>query len=615
MLNFTRKPSAHLSDIQLLEYIDGELPEAEATAAGVHINTCSSCRIRVERYTLCRRSVELYHSSALARLGAPPTRFANFYQRLVAQKQEWRWRKNHPAPRRVARALVEHLAALGRWWADTRPALRAAPAIVAAAIVAILLLRPSTKVSATELLDRAQAAEDSSMARVADPVEHQRIRVHARGQQSELEIWHSRHERRLRLVRTADEPMRALLDSLYRSNSLDPERPLAVADFIAWRSALPRHEDRVREDTARHLVQITTTAPNAGPGHIQHIDCVLRTTDWHPVEQHIYVNRPGGAEEEFDLEEISYAVVPEAQIPANLFAASAAVPEPASTTDRSALQAPATEARLMASMVVLAETFHRIGADLREAPDVRIEGDQVEYDLWTADPVRREQILDATRAIPFVAAHIEVPRAPVAHALPLPAEQPTYTTAPPLQRELWKFAGGAEEGSNYLTAMSDAEHRLLNESAALDRLAVQFPQRQIDQLPPNLQHAVQQIAFDHLHAIRSNATEYFSLLNPLLDAMRRKEGMADTESDRAPDCADWQTLAPRLHKNLPLLHVTIERAFVEDRVDSPAEDLSAQTLLNQAAQLRAHVRANLAQSCGESVQSTPATPRKELDEK
>ncbi len=593
MLNFIRKCTAHVSDAQLLEYIDGELPETQTAAVASHIHICSQCRIRAEQYTLCQRSINLYHHTTLARLGAPPNGFEHFDRRLKIQKQEWEWRMNLPALQRLARALRERLGALAA--AGNRSALRAVPAVAIVATVVYLLLRPNVAVSATELLERAQAREDRAMTQVVDPVEHQCIRVRALGRQADFEIWRAQRVQRPRLLRSADEQMRAMLVDFYESNSLDPERPMAVANFMAWRNALSRHKDQVEEDATHHLVRISTIAAEVKPGRIRHIDYVLRTTDWHPVEQRIYVNGANGKDDELDLEEISYAVVPAAEIPASLLE-STAVAAPAA--EPLTAPVPVGEARLMASMVALAEAFHRIGADLREAPEVHTTGQQIEYSLWTADPARREQILAATHAIPYVSAHIEGPHVSEAQALPLPDEQPTYVTTPPLQRELWQFAGGAEEATNYLSAMSDAEHRLLSESAALERLSAQFPQQRIERLPLNLQHAVQQIAADHLRAIHSDAAEYFSLLNPLLDTMLRRESIADAGNGRTHVCSNWQALAPQLHKNIPLLHMTIERAFLEDHVDSPAEELSAQTLLNQAANLRARVRADLPQSCG-----------------
>lgn len=607
MLNFIRKRPAHASDAQLLEYIDGELPETQAAELAAHIHVCSQCRIRAERYTLCQRSIHLYHHSALARLGAPPTDFEQFDRRLSRQQQEWMWRRNLPAPQRIARALQARLGTLG---ASYRSALRAVPAAAIVAILAYLVLRPNVEASATELLERAQAREDRAMTKVVDPVEHQHIRVRARGRQADLEIWRAQRVQRPRLLRSADEQMRTMLVDLYESNSLDPERPMAVASFMAWRNALSRHQDQVEEDAARHLVRVSTIASEAKPGRIRHIDYVLRTTDWHPVEQRIYVSRPSGEDDELDLEEISYAVVPAAEIPANLLESAAVA-----TSAAESITAPGLvgQARLMASMVALAEAFHRIGADLREAPQVRTTGQQVEYSLWTADPARRQQILAATHAIPYVSARIEGPQVLEAHEMPLPPSKPTYATTPPLQRELWQFAGGAEEAGNYLAAMSDAEHRLLSESAALDRLATQFPRQQVDQLPYDLQRAIRQIAADHLHAIHADASEYFSLLNPLLDTMLRRENVADAGNRRTHVCSNWQALAPQLHKNIPLLHMTIERAFLEDHADSPAEDLSTQTLLNQAVDLRARVREDLPQSCdADGISLTNAVnPQKE----
>jgi hypothetical protein len=129
-------------------------------------------------------------------------------------------------------------------------------------------------------------------------------------------------------------------------------------------------------------------------------------------------------------------------------------------------------------------------------------------------------------------------------------------------------------------------------------------------MPANLQRSVDGIAADHIAAIGRDATIYFDLLTPVVDAMLARQGMRMNSSSSAAECVSWRSVAPRLREDLPKLQIAFQRTFIEDHVERPMGALTANAQLTEASHLRGEVQAEVAQMCDSTLHTpTHISPR------
>jgi anti-sigma factor RsiW len=167
-LNHNGALPSHLADEDIISYLDGEMSGVEQEQTGQHLESCWGCRSRLNA---AQKSIEnfmrLRHETLLP-TELPPSgpALAQFRQRL---------RQHQAAPQQKAHAWL----GLSRWregasrfraqvahWFDSPLAVRGVVAALALAFVGALVLfypTPATIVSASELLQRADARRFSQL--------------------------------------------------------------------------------------------------------------------------------------------------------------------------------------------------------------------------------------------------------------------------------------------------------------------------------------------------------------------------------------------------------------------------------------------------------------------
>lgn len=291
--------SSHLSDEDLIAYIDGELPSRRTRLASRHIRSCWWCRAQSEKFTRgITRFVEC--RTAEAKHNVPPARWAGFDARLSAAAAA-------PSPTPPA-----------PWWRNFLPPFRFRLAAVTASAAAILLwtqLGSGPPLSATEVLQRAQSAETRHLQTGPQPLVYRRIRLSRRSPKgvrtTHVETW-SDANRKSRNQPGGDEVWQDL-QAVLRKNGLENARLLSALAYSEWRNSLHARRDEVKSGKladGSNALSITTTSHDATPlDTIVEAGLVVRTSDWHPVEERLLVQ--GFSEtREFQLAEIVHQVEP-----------------------------------------------------------------------------------------------------------------------------------------------------------------------------------------------------------------------------------------------------------------------------------------------------------------
>lgn len=576
----------HPSDRALLEFLDGELRFKRAEQVAKHLASCAECRSRAGRFRDSLECFEQYRSAQLARLGGPPQAFAGFGAKLSAQSVELRKQR---VGRGARPAELRHALGSRRRWTT------AAATAVALLAVGWMLWRPAATVSASEVLRQARQSETRQLRALRNPVVHQRMAVNARGRAAEWELWRATAARDERAAWSAQDVEREVA-GVYAANHMDVDRPLSAEDYADWHDSLADKSDAVTKLGARRLLQITTAVANAEPGQIEQVELLVREEDWHPVSESIYVRAASGEPLRYSIVETSYAVMPMEAVPLRVFHPNEPAPPARTETAKNAqagMKMP-TEMQLLVSQVRVDQVLHKLGADVAEAPEVRNADGRIEVSLWMGEGARREQILSAVKGIQFVTAQDAAAAAMHANAtLQAKAERPVYATKPPLAKALAEYAGGDSEAANMIAALNDAERRVYVETAALERLEQAYPEERRLVLPQDLQRAIAQMANDHARAIEREGREYFNLLLPVVEAMASRENRPATPQQSMGQPASREAAAARLRSDLGRLQLLVNRAFLEDHVDTPAKDLSAGEVLSEILQLQTRAEGQL----------------------
>lgn len=564
-----QRDTTHPTEEELMLLLDGELEQRRAEELRDHLAGCWNCRARHAEFEQTVFAFVKGRNAALEPFAqAPPRAEARFLQRL------------QQAAEADARPSV-----FARWrygWASFALSTTGKLRLSVAACVSVLLvaaglwLTRETTVSASELLDRAERAEQSSLAQVAEPVSYRQVRVARRSAgQVMTSVWESWRDARGRRSqqRFADEHSAAReLARVLAANQLDAESPLSVAAFTRWRQQTRRESETVT--ALGNVLRLTTVvAPPHPPNAIIEASLTVRRDDWHAVSQSFKVQNAGEVLE-YELTEMAFEVLPLQALTAFAETAPAPTATPArAATDQltaaitpsptpSAMPLPAlpTAAALQEAEIAASYALHQLNADLGEPLEITRDGNRqiiVRGLVETAE--RKQQLTEALRGLPLVNAQIQtVAEAVQQHAQPnpqlAPAPSATGANAPvepfstnvaPPAMNLWQqrleqhfAASGLERpaASRRATQFSNAVFAeaaaALSEAWALRRLAERY------QTLPESDAArlrLEEIQNNHLARLRTRSRTLHAQLDPLLASLgaASTSGENDGEKDEA----------------------------------------------------------------------------------
>jgi hypothetical protein len=543
-------------------HLEGELEGAERAAVAHHLSGCWLCRRELELLEKGVYAFVDYRREVLLPAAAPaePDGLLRRLRQEAAQESRASWLQFAHLPRAAWVASGTALAAmLIAFWFSAAPTLTAA-----------------------EFLRLASAAHSDGDAHPRAVI-YQKVRIRRGGAVFQRATYRGAPGLRGDAAASGapdEETLRAL--GLAGINWQDP---LNVSDFAAWRDAQKGRRDQITQLADRVTLKTNVLADSP----VAATSLTVSRADWHAVGRIVeFRDQPP-----VEVTEVAYELreIPPPEAPRAVSAAVAPRVEPPAEA-----KSARPEMNLDEDELRLREAFHRIGADRREAPEIRVTAAGIEFRLWAESEERRQEILHAAADIPHVA-----------QAAPEPLSAPrtddrassssVYSTEPPLRKALWEYLGGLNPANTYLARLSEPYDRVLTDASALARLAQRYSGPYWQNLRVELRARVDRIAADHVAVIRPQAQSYVTQISPLLQEMLRRGSLAETEVETpAASCGAWQDVAPAIPRDMRDLHTSFRRLFLEDQVESPVT-LSAEGLLRQSARGRARLMADVNVLC------------------
>jgi hypothetical protein len=334
---------------------------------------------------------------------------------------------------------------------------------VATALLASVWQRPSSVVSAAELLRRAETA-DQAVALGKPGVVYQKIRIITPNSSVEREIYRdSRGVRRRRSATALTEPVRTELSKA----GVDWDAPLSVDSFRSWRDRQPVATDIVFRKNGNLLTLVTKVSNQ----WIQEESLTVRAADFHPVERTIRTN----SSETIEIAELNYAVLDWSGVNEALFEPliSAPVPHLAPVV----LPALPLSAALDSAELSVRVALNQLRADEGEQISVSRTDRSIEVKGIVETMERKEEIVNGLQLIPHVTLEVfSIPELKVPQPSDIVAQSiavqsvdvqasalERYLTAKhhfdfsadDISRGLLEGSLGVEQNANKLTELSD----------------------------------------------------------------------------------------------------------------------------------------------------------------
>jgi hypothetical protein len=537
--------NGHLSDKQLLFYVDGELGSRESARVRRHLEACWSCRAKLDDLQgAIKKIVEFRDQVLLPMVPTPPRPWDGLDPRFreserEAEKPSLTERLRgifHPeilAVRPTAFLIVILLGLAGFIWLTSRPVI-----------------------TANELLARVEAAQSADLDKVSTPVLHQKLRVRRKVAGSTVEAsmdydsWEDPSRGRFHQTEASAEILTELR-TICDANQLDWQAPLSAAGYARWRDSLPAKQDIVApvndvsgpEANGGSKPLALTTIPerqtadslrdkDSGARRITKAELVVRTADWHPVEERLWVN-----DREYEIAELDYRVLPLSEVNALIFAEPPAPVEPAAAPhpvmiEKTESLAPPPPPDPEETEMAVRYGLHQLDADLGEPIEIsRDSQGKVIIDASAVAPELQAKLQQQLASIPNTGLELDRLFSPRCEACLAPSQEATekspeqsLTFAPPVnpnEKRLEEIIGGPEPRESFTRNVLAISEDLLSHGFALRNLAIRYPAEEEAKLTPTAKAQLQQMVDDHLEVLMERINSLKGFLWPLLEALSK----------------------------------------------------------------------------------------------
>jgi hypothetical protein len=370
----------HLSDETVSRLIAGELPPLLGFGARKHLAKCWHCRSRHEAFERAAMQVTKFSRYVAERIPSDRERRASLLAALRLRAQQT------PIQPTTSSFISQSSEQAGTLMIPVLASI--AIVFVATALLAWVWQRPSSVVSAAELLRRAETA-DQVVALGKPGVVYQKIRIITPNSSVEREIYRdSRGVRRRRSATALTEPVRTELSKA----GVDWDAPLSVDSFRSWRDRQPVATDIVFKKNGNLLTLVTKVSNQ----WIQEESLTVRAADFHPVERTIRTN----SSETIEIAELNYAVLDWSGVNEALFEPliSAPVPHLAPVV----LPALPLSAALDSAELSVRVALNQLRADEGEQISVSRTDRSIEVKGIVETMERKEEIVNGLQLIPHV---------------------------------------------------------------------------------------------------------------------------------------------------------------------------------------------------------------------
>ncbi|MCI0628837.1 MAG: zf-HC2 domain-containing protein [Acidobacteria bacterium] len=560
----------HPTDRELFLYVNGELAPKTAERIDSHLESCWPCGVKKDRWAGSISAFMEYHGTALGSSSEPPPEALSCFEAKLKRMTS--------QPEKPLFRLLDALTP--RRWPPLSTKLAAG--LAAVLLVAFLMSRWTSvsPVSANEVLQRSQQAEEQRIQGVPGPVVYQKLRVRRRSSDivtEETVTWETWNDvksgRSRQRADGADGPrpidsqkdsptsteqapvprVLAELRELLRDNHLDSRRPLSAFSYEVWRRSIQNRTEQVSETTLPDgRAALTVTTVPAGPiatNGVTRAELVVLADTWHPVEQ-----RLAAGNRSYELTETNFEVLALSSLGSSFFA-DITSPAPHRPFPKGPQLSPAPSlgpVELVSREIEAHYALHRLRACLGEQVEVKsdpIGGVTVRGLVSNAD--RKEELLWTLKSLPRVTAQIQT----VEEALNSKPVQPESLTAQgeetetlvqtevpvqvrtgesPTQNQLERYfakvlstgspqrddAGSVPTVRERIMEFSNQTASLtqaaLSEAWALRRLAEWYPALKTNSLPSSAKWLLENMLQDHRTALKEQLAQWRKLLTPVL---------------------------------------------------------------------------------------------------
>jgi hypothetical protein len=513
----------HLTQEQLLQYLDGELPRAAMQTAGIHIQSCWACRTELERL---QEDIGTIHDAQkqvlLPGLPPPPRPWPRLEPRLVA-------------------AQAPGLLSWRRFGLLLDPMRRPMPALTVLAglfaVWALLWLNPAYA-SAKEILRRVSQADAQRMTPSPEHFVRQKVKVakakhgSPSKQTGEVNSWRSARGVYWQL---AESDVAATdLQKRYRDQHV-ADLPLSAASYQSWSRKTNAEGQVFREAEAIDVNFVALRQP--GAEGLQKVSFRVRPADWHVTGMGLDFG-----DAQFEISEEDLTVLPKSDVPLDVLARlDPSTPKQEAQTLSARIVEPATPgmppaippARLSTNPddteMDVRFTLHQIGADLGEPIEVARESSSSTSTVvraWGASPERQallRQLLEDKQDV-----RLELQPPPGGAALPvqvggsLPA--PQSMSAPdsrqaarrPDDERLAKWFGNSATQEDFTRSVLATSTDLLSRLFALKQLADRWAPKSESGLTEEAKAKLAAMILDHARAAAQRCSELRLMVKPLL---------------------------------------------------------------------------------------------------
>jgi hypothetical protein len=281
----------HLSDEQILTFLDGELSQKESETARDHFESCWRCRARREQLETTIFSLVEYRQSLLEPF-LPPPPFGE--DRLLSRIEQDRKRQ----PNALGHWIVSRFGCLRDY--KMNPTM-ASVVVIAVAIAALFIIwqRNTPTVSANELLGKAQTWDNQRSEKSTPGVIYQEISIRVGKKKFHRTLYRDRQG--MRKPKPESISYDPTIEAQFEIANVNWNEPLSVSNYKTWHDALPSDNDKVSR-SGKDLLTVTTTNPN---GIVSRQSLTVRRHDFHPVERTVDVVGIG----EIEIAELNYAIL------------------------------------------------------------------------------------------------------------------------------------------------------------------------------------------------------------------------------------------------------------------------------------------------------------------
>ena len=589
--------AGHLSDETLLQSLDDELTQKDASLAEAHLYSCWFCRARGEEIGRAIAAI-VEHQNAVAApyLPPPPEDRRIFLARLDALAAEL----GNPFPfKRSIQRLVQFMKSTQRGslaWAT-------AALLLVAAVTMLYNFRKPHVVSAKEFLDLAAASEENGLKAQPHSVVIQKVRVQINGKTLTNTIYRDVAHNRVASRMDAAGQDAADVKEIFLRSSFGWDTVLDPYVYGRWRASLPSENDSV-EHVGGDMLRLETRSP-AGP--VVEASLTVRSNDFHAVEESLRLRDNA----QIKVVEESWAVVANASVPSDIFGPSEPEPPAALTaglpliTNKNSLP---TESDLANSEMEAQSALHDLGADLGEQIGLTIRPDQViSIDGVISDDARKRQLTGALQGIRYVQLHLltvdeaaaqeeQNERRSGANQLARTDQPPVQlaaSAAPLLESQLRSRFPDKDQRIQYVNQTLSLAQLASGRAWALNRLADQYPQEKIGLLNNIERDKLHMLLTDHISALREDTSALLNQLGQILSLTSNtpavNASVSDLSSQRDPDkpqaSDDWQNHIRRIHSSVNVVHESISTLLAgspdSDKENVDTIELNLRTALNR----------------------------------